>query len=735
MKKIININLSGRVIPIEDSAYEKLQSYIESLRRYFANEESRDEIINDIESRISELLQEKIRKGADAVTDLDVNEVITSMGTVEDFEAEEKENASSATTASASQQSNQQNSTYNEKKPRGRLYRDSNDRFIGGVCSGIATYLNVDPAVVRLLFAIIGFGTGIGFLAYIILWIVLPPKDLEGYRGKRLYRNPDDKVLGGVAGGLGAYFDKKASNIRIIFAAPILLNVLIRILSGFRWNTDFDLALNIGFGSLTGTFMLTYIILWIVLPEANSDYEKMEMRGEKVDVNRIRQNVKEGMDNMKDRMKGWSEEVKESAQNISTKAKEFAGTRGKAFASDVNTTVRRTSGGLGHAIAVLFKVFFLFIAGVITLSLFVALIALLFGGIAWWPINNFLWTSKWQQIFAWGTVLFFLVVPLIGFITWLVRRIIKSKSRNNYLGWTFGGLWAIGWVAMTLFVSSMVKDFREYEHVDTSVSVTQPANGKMIVEVSQQELEYSGGFGWMNDGKDGWDLSSDTLKIAAVQFNVKTSTDDQYRVFVKRYSFGRTNEDASLRAEKIQFTAVSRDSVLDIANGYAIGKESKFRGQNIEIEIQVPVGKKLRFNKSVTDKLNSINIQVKKGGRRNRITGVEINNDESDFRYRSDVDYIMGINDELKDPNGTTINTQPDNDYRYQKADSNKTNKPGKIETREEKKIRLEEELKKMNEEEKQKKPIVLKTKKNTKSDSGSFAGGPSPVSSLVEWF
>lgn len=64
MKKIININLSGRVIPIEDSAYEKLQAYIESLRRHFANEEGRDEIINDIESRIAELMNEKVRKGS-----------------------------------------------------------------------------------------------------------------------------------------------------------------------------------------------------------------------------------------------------------------------------------------------------------------------------------------------------------------------------------------------------------------------------------------------------------------------------------------------------------------------------------------------------------------------------------------------------------------------------------------------------------------------------------------------
>ena len=93
MKKIININLSGRVIPIEDSAYEKLQGYIESLRRYFSNEEGRDEIINDIESRIAELMNEKVRKGADSITDADIDEIIASMGRPEDFEAEEAETA------------------------------------------------------------------------------------------------------------------------------------------------------------------------------------------------------------------------------------------------------------------------------------------------------------------------------------------------------------------------------------------------------------------------------------------------------------------------------------------------------------------------------------------------------------------------------------------------------------------------------------------------------------------
>ena len=103
MKKIININLSGRVIPIEDSAYEKLKAYIESLRRIFAREESREEIINDIESRIAELMNDKIRMGATVVTDTDVDAIIASMGTVEAFEAEEKESLGSGKRPSSRQ--------------------------------------------------------------------------------------------------------------------------------------------------------------------------------------------------------------------------------------------------------------------------------------------------------------------------------------------------------------------------------------------------------------------------------------------------------------------------------------------------------------------------------------------------------------------------------------------------------------------------------------------------------
>src|SRR6476661_2560751 len=162
MKKIININLSGRVIPIEDAAYESLQRYIESLRRYFAKEEGRDEIINDIESRIAELMNDKIKKGATAISDGDIDEIIHSMGRIEDFEEVDSADGSTAST-SAKASATPPPFEFPKKK---RLYRNTSDKILGGVGSGIANYLDIDPAIIRILLVLFGF-TGTGILLYI----------------------------------------------------------------------------------------------------------------------------------------------------------------------------------------------------------------------------------------------------------------------------------------------------------------------------------------------------------------------------------------------------------------------------------------------------------------------------------------------------------------------------------------------------------------------------------------
>ncbi len=650
MKKIININLSGRVIPIEDSAYESLQRYIESLRRYFANEEGRDEIINDIESRIAELMNDKIRKGAAAVTDADVKEIIQGMGSVEDFEKEEAEEK-----ASGSQSGTSGGFNFNYTSSKGRLYRDASDKLLGGVCAGLANYMNVDPAIVRLLFAIItlgGFGTGI--LIYIVMWIILPVRNLDGFAGKRFFRNPDDRVIAGVAGGLGAYFNKPSWLFRLLFATPLVLNILFGILNGIFFMWERDIFPNIFIGSFSGTFILAYIILWIVLPEARSPFEKMEMRGEKVDVNRIRQNVQEGMGDFKARMESWSEEVKESAQQFSQKAKEFGNTRGKTFAAEVSEASGRS--GCAHIIGVLFKAFFIFIAGSITLALFAALMAVIFGGVAWWPINNFLWSSNYQKMLAWGTLLLFFAVPVIAMMTWLIRRIARVKSRNSYMGWIFGGLWTAGWIFAILFAINIATDLRSYERVPVQVSLAQPTGGKLILNVNEPEIRYSGGVWWIREDNTGWDITSDSLKYNNVKLRMEKSDDSLYRVTVYKYSFGKNIDDARERAERIIFNTTSMDSVLHISSGLGIDKFSKFRGQGVIMEVHIPVGKQIRFNESVRDAYNPWVVRSfrNRGGsweRRNRYE-IDWNYDEY-FRWSPDTDYTMTTEGKLVESSKT----------------------------------------------------------------------------------
>jgi len=182
-------------------------------------------------------------------------------------------------------------------------------------------------------------------------------------------------------------------------------------------------------------------------------------------------------------------------------------------------------------------------------------------------------------------------------------------------------------------------------------------------------LEYTGRFDWINDEGEGWDLTDDTLKLSTVKFNVRASSDSIYHVNLKRYSFGKNEEEALRRAEKISYQVFSRDSVLDLANGYAIDKGSKFRGQQVEVEILVPVGKKIRFDESVDNKLNPTNIRVKRSYRRNRIVDIDVDEDYRN-RFRSGVDYVMGIDGSLKEVGGNGVIRS--GDYRYDDSDTNK---------------------------------------------------------------
>lgn len=170
MKKTLTVNLGGTVFNIDDDAYRLLDNYLCNLKQHFRKEAGADEIVEDIERRISELFAEKLSEGLQVITIADVEEVISRMGKPEEMESgEEDDNRASASAGSGKA------TATGSSAPRKRLFRNPDDKMLGGVIGGLAAYLGWDVTLLRLLLLVIlicGYGTLVP--VYIVCWLVIP---------------------------------------------------------------------------------------------------------------------------------------------------------------------------------------------------------------------------------------------------------------------------------------------------------------------------------------------------------------------------------------------------------------------------------------------------------------------------------------------------------------------------------------------------------------------------------
>ncbi len=157
MKITVSINLGGYSFNIDEDAYAELRIYLKNLELHFAKEESSSEILSDIETRMAELFRTKITSYKLVINIEDVRQVISVLGTPEDISDNDGPSARDKFSSPG----------YH------RMYRDPDHRVIGGVCSGMAAYWNIDPVIVRVIFVILALA-GIGVLIYLILYIALP---------------------------------------------------------------------------------------------------------------------------------------------------------------------------------------------------------------------------------------------------------------------------------------------------------------------------------------------------------------------------------------------------------------------------------------------------------------------------------------------------------------------------------------------------------------------------------
>ena len=643
MEKIININFSGSAIAIDEQAHDKLKTYLASLNNYFSNEESKDEIISDIESRIGELCANKLKQGKTFIATDDVEEIMNLMGRPADLGAEEEKINSI----------NNNNATSSNTTKRGKLVRNSNDKLVSGVASGIGNYFNIDPAIVRILFILFGIN-GFGILLYIIFWAVLPANEvLPNNIYRRLYRNSDNKMVAGVASGLATYFKVDIWIPRIVFLSPIILSMFFSNMwgHGIFGNNNFHFFGGNFFGNSFGSmFFLTYFILWIVLPEAKTDIEKKALRGEAMDINSIKNNVKQ-----------FGNTIETVGHTIGNNVKRFATNLPKN---------KSTYSSIGSIIGLIIKGIVLFIIGVVLFSLVMVLFSFLVGGAATLPLRNFILNGWHDNFLFYGAVIGLLILPLISIVLWIIKIFRKTNTNNKRVNTAMGLGITVGFICAGILGASIGNGFKaENDAIATVINLKSGTNDTLFFNTKTLPYNY----------KDTWFdinalnlINEDSMMIRNADIFFRHTNDSTARIEILKFANGRNETAADKTANNIAYNVMVNNNTVTCDEGFIVTSQQKFKAQEIKINVYLPVGKKIKFDDKMA-KLFTIQ-------NNNRSSSWENNNGR---RYRNR-EYFINKNNIYYMTNDDNIriltpNTNPQantlNNYKKQKAENQQLNK------------------------------------------------------------
>lgn len=597
MKKVININFQGQVIAIEETAFEILSQYIDNLKAYFSREECGDEIVNDIENRIAELFGNRLKLGFNCITDEDVESILASIGKPEDFDTDYDESSDST---SGEKQSSFQSKKESEssKEDQTRLYRNSNDKIIAGVCSGLGYHFKIDPVWFRLAFILL---FSVLFWVYIILWIVLKPKPLESNASKRLYRNPTDRIIGGVCGGIATYFKIDSWIPRLIFAAPLLLNIIgMSSFSFFPWNKFFD---NVHFNfEFNFSVFLVYIVLWIIIPKATTVKQKLEMMGEEEYIKSIRTAVSDNVANAKSKS-----DIEVSQYQSSTLLSEDLNFDDKKItlpppppkdSATLKKTVSEPSerSGCLNAFIVLFKIIFFGFVGIFALLVIAALCALLFAGAAMMPLKAlFIDAGMETNLLIFSAILIF-VIPLIALVLWIIPNLLKNAKSRTIVGIVAAIFWFLGVSLAGMLATRVANKFKVDSVNEKIIDIAPFAGNTLHVEMARYGNDYNmfdTAFGITSDinGLPFYNLNEDSLLFANINLQVTQSEDSLFQVRMISSISSTDLRKAKSDLKDFSFPVWQKDSILYLPEFFATPVEQGFRNQNMVVEIAVPAGK------------------------------------------------------------------------------------------------------------------------------------------------
>jgi len=491
MNKTVNINLGGMFFHIDEDAYLKLTRYFDAIKRSLNNSSGQDEIIKDIEMRVSELLTEKQKSEKHVVGLKDVDEVIAVMGQPEDYRIEDEENA---------------NQSFNNYGPR---------------------------------------------------------------KHKKLYRDKEKGMIGGVATGLGHYFGIDAVWIKIIF--------LIFVFAGF------------------GTGILAYFVLWIVTPEAVTTSEKLEMTGEPVTISNIEKKVREEIDTLSEKFKNadydkMGNQVKSGAERISSSFGDFVMTVFKIFAKFLGVIL--IIAGLSTLIMLLIGVFTL------GTNIFID-----------FPWQHFIEAGNFTEYPLWsfGLLMFFAVGIPFFFLTLLGFKLLSPnlKSVGNITKYTLLALWII---SIAILTSIGIKQATEISYdnkvVEKKVLAIKPTDTLYIKfkynDYYTKSLNHYREFEFVQDSANNELIYSNDVRIHVLRTDESTPF-----MQIEKSARGNSFTNAKKRAEKINYKFQVNGNHLILDNYFLTDVKNKFRGQEVDIYLYLPEGQLVKPDSSVRDYYNS----------------------------------------------------------------------------------------------------------------------------------
>jgi phage shock protein PspC (stress-responsive transcriptional regulator) len=487
MNKTISVNIGGFVFHIEEQAYAELRQYLESISNGIPLNEGRHEIMSDIEARIAEIFKDALQTSKrEVVVAADVKSAINTMGRPEEI------------TDPFQQQSEQKDDSNSNTFSRSykMLYRDGEERILGGVCSGLGHYFGVNPILFRAAFAIA-----------FIFW---------------------------------------------------------------------------------GSGLLLYIILLLIIPKAKTTAEKLEMRGRPVNLKEIRKNAEEEFGEISKSAAAGYAKLESEVKNSTWQG------RINGFFDMLGTLLTRFFKIVAKFIAVIVW----FVSVVLLLSVTAAVFAKLFGseyvsmmninGVEFFEGNN-------STLFIIGVMLL-IGVPAFALTYVTTKFIFGIKKSFKPMPWMLSILFLVGLVCMISASIFTAGDFKSKSSVTNPIPVGQPATDTLVVAMAEVNGEEF--FGDDDVIHIHTPFFSDSIEAGKVKWELLTSPSDSFQLEETRSSRGGDLESARENSSKVNYKMTQVGDTLVLEPNYDLQDKAKFRFQKMSIGVKVPKGKSILVTES-----------------------------------------------------------------------------------------------------------------------------------------